>query len=65
MAASAIEESDVATWQLILLGLFVVIPLLLLSGFHPDRERLSSRGKPLGREWTSQGSREIEEHEPH
>lgn len=54
-----------ATWQLILLGVFVIAPLLLLSGFHPRRERLSARGRPIARDWDSTGARQVEEHETH
>lgn len=44
----------VATWQIVVLVVLVLLPLLLLAGFHPRRERLSARGRPLEREWPRQ-----------
>lgn len=44
----------VATWQIVVLVVLVLLPLLLLTGFHRGRERLSARGRPLEREWPRQ-----------
>ncbi len=41
-----------ATWQWVILAVVVLLPLLLLTGFHPRRERLTARGMPLARSWT-------------
>ena len=38
-------------WQSIVLATLVALPFLLLADFHPRRERLDSRGKPLPRPW--------------
>ncbi|MFP4149796.1 MAG: hypothetical protein ACLFUG_10545 [Nitriliruptoraceae bacterium] len=40
-----------AAWQVVLIAVVVLLPLLLLVGQHPARERLSTRGVPLGRAW--------------
>lgn len=42
------------TWQLVLLAVLVLLPLALLADFHPHRERLDSRGRPLLRDWDRQ-----------
>ncbi|MFP4635082.1 MAG: hypothetical protein ACLFRD_04400 [Nitriliruptoraceae bacterium] len=42
------------TWQIVVLAVLVLLPLLLLTAFHPGRERLSARGRPLEREWPRQ-----------
>jgi hypothetical protein len=44
----------VATWQVVFLAFVVLLPLALLADLHPDRERLSSRGRPLDRPWIRQ-----------
>lgn len=41
-----------ATWQWVLLAVVVLLPLLLMVGLHPDRERLTARGVPMSRSWT-------------
>jgi hypothetical protein len=38
-------------WQLLLIALFVLLPFTLMLDFHPDRERLDGRGRPLERAW--------------
>ena len=54
------------TWQIVLLAVFVLLPLLLLAGFHPKRERLSgARGVPLDREWDRQLEPDVGEDERH
>jgi len=40
-----------ATWQVVLATLVVLLPFALLFDFHRDRERLTSVGKPLERDW--------------
>jgi len=40
-----------ATWQAVLAAAVVLLPLLLLLAQHPARERLSTRGVPMGRTW--------------
>lgn len=40
-----------ATWQVVLIAVVVVLPVLLLVGQHPARERLSTRGVPMARTW--------------
>lgn len=40
-----------AAWQAVLIAVVVLLPLLLLVGQHPDRERLSTRGVPMARAW--------------
>ncbi len=55
-----------ATWQIVLLVVFVLLPLLLLPGFHPRRERLSgARGVPLERSWERQLEPSLGEDEHH
>lgn len=39
------------TWQIVTLAVLVLAPLVLLGVFHGARERLSARGRPLGRSW--------------
>lgn len=38
-------------WQIVFAAVFIGMPFVLLGLFHGDRERLSSRGKPLSRRW--------------
>ena len=38
-------------WQIIFIIVLALLPLTLGASFHPRRERLNSRGEPLGREW--------------
>jgi len=40
-----------AWWQVALLAGVAVLPLVLLAAMHPARERLSTRGTPMQREW--------------
>lgn len=40
-----------AMWQIVVLGVAVLLPLLLLVLEHPARERLSVRGVPMARQW--------------
>jgi len=40
-----------ATWQWVSLAVVVLVPLLLMVGFHPARERLNARGTPMVRSW--------------
>lgn len=47
-------------WQILLLAVLVLLPLTLLHDFWPNRDRLSSRGAPLERDWVPQVT-----HEPH
>ena len=54
-----------ATWQILLLVVFVLLPLLLLAGFHPKRERLSGQGDPLERGWDRQLEPSLGEDEHH
>jgi hypothetical protein len=54
------EEAVVDVWQLVLLALFVLLPMALLLDFWPHRERLSSDGRPVERDWEPQIT-----HEPH
>ena len=42
------------TWQFVILGILALLPFALLADFHPNRERLDSRGVPLGRDWDRQ-----------
>lgn len=42
------------TWQIVILGVLALLPLVLLADFHPHRERLDSRGRPLPRDWEPQ-----------
>lgn len=48
------------TWQLVILAVLVLLPFALLADFHPHRERLDSRGRPVPRDWQPQT-----EHETH
>ncbi len=43
-----------AAWQIVVLAVLVLLPLLLLAGFHPKRERLSGGGAPIERGWDRQ-----------
>ncbi len=45
-----------ATWQWIAVAVVVLLPLLLLVGFHPGRERLNARGEPMARTWSPPAS---------
>ena len=38
-------------WQIVLVVLLALLPLLLLVVFHPHGERLSGRGTPISRSW--------------
>ena len=38
-------------WQVVFIVVLVLLPPVLTASFHPRRERLNSRGEPLGREW--------------
>jgi len=40
-----------AAWQAVLIAVVVLLPLVLLLGHHPARERLSTRGVPMARAW--------------
>jgi hypothetical protein len=40
-----------AAWQVVLIAVVVGLPVLLLVGQHPARERLSTRGVPMTRAW--------------
>ncbi len=40
-----------ATWQLVFLTVIVLLPFALLTDFWRHRERLTSSGRPLAREW--------------
>lgn len=42
------------SWQLVILAFVVLIPFALMADFHPDRERLNARGRPLARDWAPQ-----------
>lgn len=45
-----------ALWQIVLIVAFVLLPLLLLRGFHPHGERLTASGRPLERAWPVDGA---------
>lgn len=38
-------------WQLVILPLLVLLPMVLLVVFHPGGERLNARGVPMARNW--------------
>jgi hypothetical protein len=40
-----------ATWQLVLLTVLVLLPFALLTEFWPHRERQNVAGRPLDRPW--------------
>ena len=40
-----------ATWQIALITVFVLLPFALLSDFWRHGERVSSAGRPLHRAW--------------
>jgi hypothetical protein len=40
-----------ATWQLVVATILVLLPFALLTEFWPHRERLTAAGKPLDRPW--------------
>jgi hypothetical protein len=44
------------TWQIVTIGVLALLPFALLADFHPHRERLDSRGRPLPRDWVPQGT---------
>jgi hypothetical protein len=48
------EEVTMETWQIVFILFLVLLPLALLADFHPARERLSARGRPLQRDWVRQ-----------
>ncbi len=39
------------SWQLVLAGVLVLLPVTLLLDLHPHRERLDTAGRPLRRAW--------------
>lgn len=41
-------------WQLVLMAFFVLLPMALLADFWPDKERLTSQGRPVTRRWRPQ-----------
>lgn len=43
-------------WQIVLMAFFLLLPFALLADFWPDKERLTSTGKPIDRDWTPQVS---------
>jgi hypothetical protein len=56
-----------AAWQVIVLIALMALPVTLMLDFHPDRERLDARGRPLARVWqgrdrSSDGADEAPEH---
>lgn len=51
------------TWQVVLATLFLLIPFALMLEFWPRRERLTSSGRPLQRDWRPPvAEREPDEH---
>ena len=44
-----------AGWQIVLFTLIVLLPFALMFDFWPDRERVDYRGRPLPRDWRTQG----------
>jgi hypothetical protein len=38
-------------WQIAVIAVLVLLPMSLMLDFWPHRERLSSRGAPLSRDW--------------
>ena len=44
-----------AVWQILLMAFLVVLPMALMVDFHPHQERLTSRGRPLTRNWPAGG----------
>jgi hypothetical protein len=50
----------VEAWQISLMVLFVLLPVMLLFGWWPHRERLTRTGAPVPRDWEPQIT-----HEPH
>ncbi len=54
-----------ATWQIVFLAFVVLLPVALLADLYPDRERLSSRGRPLDRGWIRQIQHAPERDEQH
>ena len=40
-----------AVWQVVVLAVVAVLPLLLLTRMHRSRERLDARGVPMVRDW--------------
>lgn len=45
-------------WQIVAIGVVVLLPFALLVDMHPRSERLTSRGAPLPRTW----HRQVEPH---
>lgn len=41
-------------WQIVTIAVLVLLPMALLLGFWPNRERLTSSGKPVERDWEPQ-----------
>ena len=54
-----------ATWQWVSLAVVVLVPLLLMIGFHPGRERLNARGTPMLRSWRPAASHTPADDEHH
>ena len=52
-------------WQIVALGVLVLLPFALLADFHPHRERLDSRGAPLPRDWEAQMTHADQDAEHH
>lgn len=53
------------TWQIVAIGVLVLIPFALLLDLHPRRERLTARGAPLQRDWHRQLDPSVEDDEHH
>ncbi|MCC5947748.1 MAG: hypothetical protein JJT89_04755 [Nitriliruptoraceae bacterium] len=54
-----------ALWQILALGVVVLLPFALLVDLHPRRERLTARGAPLQRDWHRQIDATLEDDEHH
>lgn len=44
-------------WRLVIGAFLVLLPFALLLDFHPARERLDARGRPLRRDWRTAPAR--------
>lgn len=53
------------TWQIVLAAFLVLLPFALLIDLHPERERLTSDGRPLDRTWEPQLHHPAEDDEHH
>ena len=53
------------TWQLVFLTIVVLLPFALLFDFWPDRDRLTSSGEPLDREWRPPVTPPVDDDEDH